>query len=379
MSLLTNRLTGMYSNPATPHCVVVGRSPVNHDAQPRPHAVFLCVLHGNIVMMGCVGKPSGLPVRDTGLRTPHSPSPLFRSLCDGLKTLYHESVIMQNLTINPSVISVASHIAVIDGKPTTTTQDIAQAFDKRHDDVLRIVRQRMAEVPEEWRVRNFTDTVVERQNPSGGSPIKSPVIRMTKKGFAFVVQKFTGKKAVQVQLAYVDEFERMEEALRGDMPRLSLTNGQHFIVAKDGVVIYHKPLSDRISNRYLQPRITQSKECQQAQQLLADLQAINSMSGTVDYDQVRAALRQLLIHLNNHQPFSQVKSTVTVLEAIERLFVRMWTMIDESDFRVTMIQHAAAKGQPLTEGNVQTLNNIKAILARQMLRVELPVTSVGGV
>lgn len=92
---------------------------------------------------------------------------------------------------------------IIDGQPTTTTQDIAEVFGKRHDHVLRIVRQRMEEAGE-WRLPNFGETVIERENPSGGEPIKSPVIRMTEKGFMFVVQ---------TQIAYVDEFERMRAAL----------------------------------------------------------------------------------------------------------------------------------------------------------------------
>lgn len=104
---------------------------------------------------------------------------------------------------------IAAHIAVIDGQPTTTTQDIADVYGKQHGHVLRIVRQRMAEAPEAWRLSNFGETVSERANPSGGAPIQSPVIRMTKKGFHFVVGKFTGAKAVQHQIAFVDEFERL--------------------------------------------------------------------------------------------------------------------------------------------------------------------------
>lgn len=113
----------------------------------------------------------------------------------------------------PNHQGIAAHIAVIDGQPTTTTQDIADVYGKRHDSVLRIVRQRMAEAPEAWRVPNFAETVTERPSPINGAPIQSPVIRMTKKGFHFVVGKFTGAKAVAHQIAFADEFERMESEL----------------------------------------------------------------------------------------------------------------------------------------------------------------------
>jgi len=116
---------------------------------------------------------------------------------------------------------IAAHITVIDGQPTTTTQDIATVYGKQHAKVLAIVRQRMSECPDEWRLANFGETVTERENPSGGAPIQSPVIRMTKKGFHFVVGKFTGAKAVAHQIAFADEFERMEQTLQTRTPRKS--------------------------------------------------------------------------------------------------------------------------------------------------------------
>lgn len=105
---------------------------------------------------------------------------------------------------------IAAHVTAIDGKPTTTTHDIAAVYGKRHDDVLRIVRQRMAEAGE-WGVRNFADTPFT--NPQNGQTYT--VIRMTQKGFHFVVGKFTGAKAVQHQIAFADEFERMADELTG--------------------------------------------------------------------------------------------------------------------------------------------------------------------
>jgi Rha family phage regulatory protein len=104
-------------------------------------------------------------------------------------------------------------VTLVDDKPTTTTRDIAIAFGKRHDDVLRTVRNRMAEAGE-WHLRNFTEVSIDVE-AGNGAKVAYPVIRMTEKGFMFVVQKFTGKKAVATQIKYVDEFERMRNALNG--------------------------------------------------------------------------------------------------------------------------------------------------------------------
>ena len=109
--------------------------------------------------------------------------------------------------------TVQGHIAVTNGQPTTTTQDIADVYGKQHAKVLAVVRQRMAEVPADWCLANFGEASVEVKQPNGGT-VAYPVIRMTKKGFHFVVGKFTGTKAVAHQIAFADEFERMEAALR---------------------------------------------------------------------------------------------------------------------------------------------------------------------
>lgn len=109
-------------------------------------------------------------------------------------------------------LGIAAHIAVINGQPTTTTRDIAAVYAKQHDNVLRVVRQRMAEAPAEWCLLNFEEASIEVPQPNGGTATY-PVIRMTKKGFHFVVGKFTGAKAVQHQIAFADEFERMEAQL----------------------------------------------------------------------------------------------------------------------------------------------------------------------
>lgn len=127
-NLLTNCLTGLYSNLATPHCVVGFGDPFNHDAQPRPYAVFLCVLHGYIVLMGYVGRPSGLSVRDTGSPTLHSPSPMFGDFGDGFKTPYHESAIMQNITINTSKIRPFALVCSFQVPTTDLTPDFTPSI-----------------------------------------------------------------------------------------------------------------------------------------------------------------------------------------------------------------------------------------------------------
>ena len=111
-----------------------------------------------------------------------------------------------------SLCAIALVLSVVDGKPTTTSLDIARHFNRPHDEVLRRIRNLLAQLPDDH-LRNFTETVTERVNPSGGAPIKSPAYRITRDGFTLLAMGFTGKKALQFKLAYIDAFNKMEAQL----------------------------------------------------------------------------------------------------------------------------------------------------------------------
>src|SRR5690606_8608081 len=77
-------------------------------------------------------------------------------------------------------------------------------FGKRHDDVLRAVRSRIKDAGE-WGLRNFTETTyIDAQNGQ-----TYPAFEMTKNGFVFLAQRFTGKKAAGFQIAYIEAFDAM--------------------------------------------------------------------------------------------------------------------------------------------------------------------------
>lgn len=61
-------------------------------------------------------------------------------------------------------------------------------------------------MPEEDRASNFGETVYVRENPSGGAQIQTPVFEMSKGGFAILAMGFTGKRALEFKVAYIDAF-----------------------------------------------------------------------------------------------------------------------------------------------------------------------------
>ncbi|SUD77096.1 Rha family transcriptional regulator [Pseudomonas putida] len=109
--------------------------------------------------------------------------------------------------------SIAPHVPVsvemIEGQATTTSLDVAAHFGKRHDDVLK--RLRNLECSADFRLRNFAEASQEVAQPNGGVA-KYPVVRMTRDGFTFLCMGFTGKDAAQWKEAYIDAFNQLEQA-----------------------------------------------------------------------------------------------------------------------------------------------------------------------
>ena len=104
-------------------------------------------------------------------------------------------------------------VTVVDGSATTLSTDVADFFEKRHDDVIKAIRKIVSSLSAD-RLGNFAETVVTRANPSGGAPIKSKAHRLTRDGFTFLAMGFTGARAQEFKWAYIDAFNKMEAALR---------------------------------------------------------------------------------------------------------------------------------------------------------------------
>lgn len=102
-----------------------------------------------------------------------------------------------------------------DNRPMAKSTDIAAYFGKQHKDVLRSIAD-LERLGEFWR-RNFAprDYVDVRGKTQ-------PMVEMTKDGFVFLAMGYAGEKADQFKIAYINEFNRMEAALRGQtMPNIS--------------------------------------------------------------------------------------------------------------------------------------------------------------
>lgn len=91
-----------------------------------------------------------------------------------------------------------------------TSLDVAETFGKRHDNVLKDVRD--LGCSGEFRLLNFEESYyINSQNK------KQPMVLMTRDGFTLLVMGYTGELAMKFKEAYIKQFNAMEAALRGKL------------------------------------------------------------------------------------------------------------------------------------------------------------------
>jgi Rha family phage regulatory protein len=102
--------------------------------------------------------------------------------------------------------AVAPRLDLVDGRPVTTSLNVADVFGKQHQHVMRAIRS--LDVPEEFSRSNFGPSAYVDERGKA-----QPMCNLTRDGFTLLAMGFTGKAAMQFKLAYIDAFNRMEQEL----------------------------------------------------------------------------------------------------------------------------------------------------------------------
>jgi Rha family phage regulatory protein len=106
-----------------------------------------------------------------------------------------------------------------DGIPVTTSKAVAEQFEKRHDSVIRDIENLLnlhksveieSDTTQEFLKQNFIEATY---TDSKGRT--QPQYIMTKDGFTLLVMGYTGAKALQFKIAYINAFNRMERFIKG--------------------------------------------------------------------------------------------------------------------------------------------------------------------
>ena len=88
----------------------------------------------------------------------------------------------------------------------TTSLKVAEVFEKNHKHVLESIREILA--AENSAAKFFEESTFENRGKL------YPMYLMNRDGFTLLAMGFTGKKALQFKLAYIDAFNRMEAKLQ---------------------------------------------------------------------------------------------------------------------------------------------------------------------
>lgn len=91
----------------------------------------------------------------------------------------------------------------------TSSLQIAEAFGKQHKDVLEAIRDKMSTAENSALFKMFyEDTYV------AGNGKRNKMYYMNRDGFTFLAMGFTGKKADEFKLKYIEAFNQMENSIK---------------------------------------------------------------------------------------------------------------------------------------------------------------------
>ena len=111
-------------------------------------------------------------------------------------------------------------VTLVDGIPRVSSLDIAEKFGKRHDHVMRSIKDLMDNCPKEFTAPNFG--VSEYTDKTGR---KLPLYHLTRDAFTLVTMGFTGQAALVWKLRYIEAFNAMEAELGKRAKPHPLPNG----------------------------------------------------------------------------------------------------------------------------------------------------------
>ena len=139
----------------------------------------------------------------------------------------------QALLLSTPVPSVSLH----DGRPATTSLEVSKFFGKRHDHVMRGIKDIIDNCVELFSAPNFgvanTPESFSVHNFAGASYLDEqaknrPMYIIHRDGFMLLVMGYTGKKALALKLAYIEAFNRMEAELARRKERPALPAAPRF-------------------------------------------------------------------------------------------------------------------------------------------------------
>ena len=219
----------------------------------------------------------------------------------------------------------------------TTSLQVAESFDKKHRHVLSAIDELKEGVAENWADLFWEDTYVHPQNKQSYR-----IIYMNRDGFSLLAMGFTGKKALNFKLQYIEAFNKMEKEIKGSLTLLPKTKREMALLAlaaneetNERVDAIESDLNDLKNNQLLaEPDYrTISNMVRNKIRILCDQQHLNSkakaelfkdlnggikrITGAVARNRIKAKqFNDVIEFINNWMPST---ATMTIIKQMELL------------------------------------------------------------
>jgi Rha family phage regulatory protein len=133
-----------------------------------------------------------------------------------------------------------------DAAIVTDSLAIAEVFEKRHDKVLRDIKNLTCS--EEFKMLNFGESsYINKQGR------KMPLFVIKENGFYMLAMGYTGEKAMQFKERYINEFQRMRTLLESQNIHSTIVSKQQKeiqLAVKNRIIGLYPSLSDNARRKY---------------------------------------------------------------------------------------------------------------------------------
>ena len=102
-----------------------------------------------------------------------------------------------------------------DQQAVTTSLILAEAFDKKHKNVIQAIEAKINTAENSALLKNMF--IEDSYTASNGK--QNRMYYLNRDGFTFIAMGFTGKKADEFKLKYIEAFNKMEQIVRQELPQ----------------------------------------------------------------------------------------------------------------------------------------------------------------
>ena len=136
--------------------------------------------------------------------------------------------------------------------PLTTSLIVAEQFDKTHKHVLEAIENLITDMGSAQKSANSPRYFVKSSYVHPQNKRTFKVYLLTRDGFSLLAMGFTGKKALEFKLKFIDAFNRMEQALSAPQ----IVRDARWLQTRLGTKTSHRPFTEAIKMliEYLESR-----------------------------------------------------------------------------------------------------------------------------